>query len=192
MYTQEDILAIMKEREVLLEGHFLLSSGRHGDRYLQCARLLQYPEVAAPLCAQLAAMFADEGITVVAGPATGAIILAYEVARALGVKAVFSERDNGVMTFRRGFVVKPEDRVLVVEDVITTGGSSKEVIAALNKIGSAIVGVAAIADRSGGRTDFGVPFKALVSLDIKSFLPEECPLCRQGVPVVKPGSRVTA
>jgi orotate phosphoribosyltransferase len=192
MYNQEEILAIMKEREVLLEGHFRLSSGRHGDRYLQCARLLQYPEVAAPLCAQLAAMFSDEGITVVAGPATGAIILAYEIARALGVKAVFSERDNGIMTFRRGFVVKPEDRVLVVEDVITTGGSSKEVIAALNTIGSAVVGVAAIADRSGGQAELGVPLKALVSVDIKSYVPEECPLCRQGIPAIKPGSRQEA
>ena len=189
MYSREEILRIFKEKEVLLEGHFLLSSGRHAGFYLQCARLLQYPEVAGPLCAQLAQKFAGLGVTVVAGPATGAIIISYEVARALGVKSVFSERENGRMCFRRGFEISPADKVLVVEDVVTTGGSGKEVIAAVQALGAQVVGAGAIADRSGGKVDMGVPLKSLITLEIESFLPEECPLCAGGSQAVKPGSK---
>lgn len=189
MLTQEQLLLILKEKEVLLEGHFRLSSGRHAAFYLQCAKLLQYPVETEIFCKQLAEMFADENITVVAGPATGAIIIAYEVARALGKKAIFSEREDGVMMFRRGFTLEPDDRVLVVEDVITTGGSSKEVIDAVEKMGATVVGVGCIADRSGGKVDMGVPLKALISMEIQSFIPEECPLCAKGIPATKPGSR---
>ena len=173
----------------MFEGHFKLSSGRHASRYLQCAQLLQYPDVAGPLCEQLAQNFADEKVNVVIGPATGAIILAYEVARALGAKAIFTERDNGEMTLRRGFTIEPQDRVLVVEDIITTGGSTKEVMKVVEGCGAKIVGVGAIADRSGGNVDLGVPIKALVTIEIPNYSPEECPLCKAGIPIVKPGSR---
>ena len=182
-------MLILKEKDVLMEGHFRLASGRHAAFYLQCAKLLQYPVETELFCSQLADMFKDKGITVVAGPATGAIIIAYEVARALGVKAIFSEREDGVMLFRRGFTVDRSDKVLVVEDVITTGGSGKEVIEAVKDLGATIVGVGCIADRSGGKVDMGVPLKALITMEIQSFMPEECPLCKQGIPAIKPGSK---
>ncbi len=190
MRNQEEILAVLREHGVLLEGHFKLTSGRHAARYFQCAQLLQYPQVAQPLLEQLASYFQDQGVTLVAGPATGAIIISYAVGAALGVKAIFSERENGKMVFRRGFEIKPSDRVLVVEDVITTGGSTQEVIAAVRSYGATVVGVGCIADRSAGQVDFGVPFKPLVSLEIASYEPEACPLCAAGeLPAVKPGSR---
>jgi len=179
----------MRERDVLLEGHFRLTSGRHAAQYMQCAKLLQYPDIAGPFCAQLASYFANDGVTVVAGPAMGAIIIAYEAARALNVRSVFCERESGVMTLRRGLQIKPDDRVLVVEDVITTGGSSKEVVEMAQKMGATVVGVGVIVDRSGGKLDMELPLKALASMEIESFLPEDCPLCAQGLAVIKPGSR---
>lgn len=190
MYTSDQILTILKEKDALLEGHFRLTSGRHAGYYMQCAKLLQYPETAGVLCEQMAKMFADQGITIVIGPATGAIIIAYEAARALGVKALFTERENGVMSLRRGFVIQPTDKVLVVEDVVTTGGSVKEVIDVVKSFGAEVVGVGILVDRTNGKIDFGVPLKALVSIEIESFEPEECPICREGkLPLVKPGSR---
>lgn len=190
MYSQAEILEIFKKKEVLLTGHFRLTSGRHAQYYMQCARLLQYPEVAGPLCSQLAQYFADQKISVVVGPATGAIIIAYEAARALGAKALFTERENGAMTLRRGFSVEPGDRVLVVEDVVTTGGSVQEVIELMRKIGAEVVGTGVLIDRSGGKIDFGVPLRSLIAMEIESFAPENCPLCEEGkIPVVKPGSR---
>ncbi len=190
MYSREQILQIFKDKEVLLSGHFRLTSGRHAAYYMQCARLLQYPDVAGPLCEQMASNFADQGVTVVVGPAIGAIPLSYEVARALGVKSIFAERENGVMTLRRGFEVSAQDRVLVVEDVITTGGSVKEVIDLMRAQGATVVGVGVLVDRSNGKIDFGVPLSSLLSLEIESFAPEDCPLCAEGkIPVVKPGSR---
>lgn len=189
MYSQEQILQIMRERDVLLEGHFRLTSGRHAAYYLQCAKLLQYPDIAGPLCAQLASYFAADGVTVVAGPAMGAIVIAYEAARALNVRSVFCERESGAMALRRGLQIKPEDRVLVVEDVVTTGGSCLEVVELAQSMGATVVGVGVIVDRTGGKLDVGLPFKSLVSMEIASFLPEDCPLCAQGLPVVKPGSR---
>lgn len=189
MYTQEQVLEIFARTGVLLEGHFRLTSGLHAAKYLQCAQLLQYPHEAGPLCEQLASYFKDAGATVVAGPATGGIILAYEVAKALGVKNIFGERENGVMTFRRGFKVEPTDKVLVLEDVVTTGGSVKELIACVKEAGAEVVGVASLVNRSGGRVDFGVPFKSLVNLDITTYQPEECPMCKEGSVAYKPGSR---
>ena len=190
MYSREQILQIFKDKEVLLSGHFRLTSGRHAAYYMQCARVLQYPDVAGPLCEQMASNFADQGVTVVVGPAIGAIPLSYEVARALGVKSIFAERENGVMTLRRGFEVSAQDRVLVVEDVITTGGSVKEVIDLMRAQGATVVGVGVLVDRSNGKIDFGVPLSSLLSLEIESFAPEDCPLCAEGkIPVVKPGSR---
>lgn len=189
MFTQEQVLEVFERTGVLLEGHFRLTSGLHAAKYLQCAQLLQYPHEAGPLCEQLAEYFKDSGATVVAGPATGGIILAYEVAKALGVKNIFGEREDGVMTFRRGFKVEPTDKVLVLEDVVTTGGSVKELIECVRAAGAEVVGVASLVNRSGGRVDFGVPFKSLVNLDITTYQPDECPMCKEGSVAYKPGSR---
>lgn len=190
MYSKEQILDIFREKEVLLTGHFKLTSGRHAGHYMQCARLLQYPDIVEPLCAQLASSFKDQGITVVAGPAIGAISLSYEMARALGVKSVFAEREDGKMTLRRGFSVTPQDKVLVVEDVVTTGGSVKEVIALMQELGAEVVGAAVLVDRSAGTVNLGVPLSALVSIEIESFDEADCPLCKEGkLPAIKPGSR---
>ncbi len=189
MITQEEVLQMLKDKNAYLEGHFRLSSGRHAGKYMQCAKIMQYPEDFGKLCAELASYFKDENITLVAGPAVGAVIFSYEMGRALGVKTIFAEREDGVMTFRRGFEVSPEDRVLVVEDVITTGGSCKEVIKAVQAIGATVVSAASIVDRSAGKVDMGVPFKALLSMEIESYEEDECPLCKQGMPIVKPGSR---
>ncbi len=190
MLTQEQILDIFKEKQVLLEGHFRLTSGRHAAYYMQCAQLLQYPDAAGPICEQLASLYANQGITIVVGPATGAIIIAYEVARALGVKALFTERDSdGKMVLRRGFEIEPEDKVLVVEDVVTTGGSCKEVAALAAATGAEVVGIGVLVDRSGGKVDLGWPLKALISMEIESYTVEECPLCAKGIPAIKPGSR---
>jgi orotate phosphoribosyltransferase len=189
MFTQEQVLEIFERTGVLLEGHFRLTSGLHAAKYLQCAQLLQYPNEAGPLCEQLAEYFKDAGATVVAGPATGGIILAYEVAKSLGVKNIFGERENGKMTFRRGFKVEPTDKVLVLEDVVTTGGSVKELIECVKEAGAEVIGVASLVNRSGGRVDFGVPFKSLVNLDITTYQPEDCPMCKEGSVAYKPGSR---
>ena len=190
MYSSEEILEIFKEKEVLLTGHFRLTSGRHAGYYMQCARLLQYPETAGPLIDQLVQKFADDNVTIVIGPAIGAIPMAYEAARSLKAKALFAERENGAMTLRRGFAIEPSDRVLVVEDVITTGGSVKEVIELVKSTGATIVGAAVIVDRSAGKIDLGVPLTSLVSLEIESYDANDCPICAQGkLPVIKPGSR---
>ncbi|MDR1651045.1 MAG: orotate phosphoribosyltransferase [Synergistaceae bacterium] len=184
-------IEVLQNLGVLRTGHFKLTSGRHSDKYMQCAKLFEHPAESADLCARLAGAFKGGGGTadVVAGPAVGGIIMAYEVARAIGVRCVFTERENGVMTLRRGFSVSPGERVLVVEDVVTTGGSVKEVIELLRGAGAEIAGVASIVDRSGGKVDFGVKFRSLVSMDIKSWDAETCPLCREGIPTAKPGSR---
>ena len=185
--TKEEILAIFRETGVMLEGHFLLTSGRHSDKYMQCARLFQFPDIAERFAKELAGKFS--GVDLVAGPAIGGIILAYEVSRQLGVKNIFAERDNGQMTLRRGFEIPMGARVLVVEDVVTTGGSVKEVIALVQQMGGEIAGVGSIVDRSDGKVDFGVPFAAVLSMEVKSWEADKCPLCKEGWPLVKPGSR---
>ena len=185
--TQETILDIFRETGVMLEGHFLLTSGRHSDRYMQCAKLFQNAAVSEKFAKELADKFS--GVDMVVGPAVGGIILAYEVSRQMGVPNIFAERENGAMTLRRGFTVPKGARVLVVEDVVTTGGSVKEVIALLQGLGATVVGVGSIVDRSNGAVDFGVPFEAVLSMEVVSYPPEDCPLCKQGTPAVKPGSR---
>jgi orotate phosphoribosyltransferase len=187
--TENEILDIFRKHSALLEGHFVLSSGLHSDRYIQCALVLQHPEVAGPLCAELAGKLKHVGATVVAAPALGGVIVSYEVARALGVRSLFTERQDGVMTLRRGFSFRPGEPTLVVEDVITTGGSTRETIAAVEHAGGKVVGAGSLIDRSGGKADLGVPRAALVTLDVKTYTPAECPLCKSGIPVVKPGSR---
>lgn len=184
---RETILDILRETGVMLEGHFLLTSGRHSDRYMQCARLFQNAAHSEKFAKILADKFT--GADIVAGPAVGGIILAYEVSRQLHVPNIFAERENGRMTLRRGFSVPRGARVLVVEDVVTTGGSVKEVVALMQDLGADAVGVGCVVDRSNGAVDFGVPFEAVLSMKVVSYPPEDCPLCKQGLPAVKPGSR---
>lgn len=185
----EEIMQIFHQTGALLEGHFLLSSGRHSDRYFQCALVLQYPEQAARLARELAGRVQLPTIQTVVSPALGGVIAGYEVARALGVRGIFAERENGRMTLRRGFSISPGEKVLVVEDVVTTGGSVREVMQVVREAGGVVAGVAALVDRSGGRVDFGVPLWSLVQLEVQSYAPADCPLCRRELPLVKPGSR---
>ena len=187
--TENEILDIFRKHSALLEGHFVLSSGLHSDRYVQCALVLQHPDAAGTLCAQLAAKLKHLGATAVAAPALGGVIVSYEVARALGIRSLFTERQDGVMTLRRGFSFAPGEPTLVVEDVVTTGGSTGETIAAVEQAGGKVVGVGSLIDRSGGKVDLGVPRAALVTLDVKTYNPSDCPLCKSGTPAVKPGSR---
>jgi orotate phosphoribosyltransferase len=174
----------------LMEGHFKLTSGRHSNRYMQCAQVLQYPEYTEQLAAHIAEKYADAGIEVVIGPAMGGIIVAYETARQLKVPGIFCERENGQMSLRRGFSLHPGQKVLVVEDVVTTGGSVVEVMDIVRQSGAEVVGIAVLVDRSGGKVDFGVRKEAVLSMDIESWEAPECPLCREGRgEAVKPGSR---
>lgn len=187
--TREEIIEMLKEAQVLLEGHFLLTSGRHSDKYMQCAKIFQDAKYSVPLCAELVAQFKDENVELVIGPAIGAIQMSYEVGKQLGVKNIFAERENGEMTLRRGFTIEKGQRVLIVEDVVTTGGSVKEVMDLVTASGGTIVGIGSIVDRTGGKIDFGVPYKSAFSMDITSYEAEECPICQTGMPLVKPGSR---
>ncbi|MBO8126318.1 MAG: orotate phosphoribosyltransferase [Firmicutes bacterium] len=188
--TKEEILGLLKETGVHQKGHFLLSSGRHSDTYLQCAKLLQYPEKAALIAEVLKAKLTGLEVDTVIGPALGGVIIAYEVARALGVRALFAERGSeNVMSLRRGFQLHPGEKVLIVEDVVTTGGSVQEVIDLIRSYQIEVVGVASIIDRSNGKADFGVPFYPLLTLPVVSYTKEDCPLCQEGIPLTKPGSR---
>lgn len=187
--TQEEVLRLFEEKDALLTGHFRLSSGLHSEKYLQCALVLQHPDAAGRIGAAMAGLFADEKPDCVVGPAIGGIVVAQEVGRALGVRAMFSEREGDRMTLRRGFSIEKGERVLIVEDVITTGGSVQEAVDALVGLGANVVGVGVIIDRSGGRASFSVPFKSLAKLEVDAFTEDECPLCRRGEPVYRPGSR---
>jgi orotate phosphoribosyltransferase len=187
--TESEVLQIFRENSALLEGHFVLSSGLHSDRYIQCALVLQYPRIAGRLCSELAEKVRDLGASVVAAPALGGVIVAHEVARALGIRALFTERQMGAMSLRRGFSLSPGEPTLVVEDVITTGGSTRETMACVKQGGGNVVGVGALIDRSGGGGNLGVPKSALVTLAVQNFDAADCPLCRSGIPAVKPGSR---
>ncbi|NMA69498.1 MAG: orotate phosphoribosyltransferase [Desulfitobacterium sp.] len=187
--SQEEVLDIFKESGALLEGHFLLTSGKHSNQYMQCAKVLQYPHHAARLGEALALAFQDQDIDLVIGPATGGIIVAHEVGRALGTKAIFAEREQGEMTLRRGFQLEPGQKVLVVEDVITTGGSVKEVIDLVKAHGAEPIGVGVLVNRSGGRAEFPVPFASLLQIEVEAYEAETCPLCQEGSQPIKPGSR---
>jgi orotate phosphoribosyltransferase len=181
--------AAIERTGVLKKGHFLLTSGRHSDQYMQMAQLLQYPAEAREAGNAVAKLFADQKIDLVVGPALGGVIIAHEVASSLGVRCIFAERKEGEMQIRRGFEVEAGERVLVIEDVVTTGGSVKEVIALLEDRGAKIMGVGSLVDRSKGKNPFEVPFRALKAVQIESYLEEDCPLCKEGIPAVKPGSR---
>jgi len=189
--TQEEVLNIFKKSNALLEGHFLLTSGLHSDRYLQCALVLQYPEQALRLGAALAeklSALAEKPDFVIA-PAIGGIMVAHEVARAAGVRALFAERQDGSLKLRRGFEIRPGEKAWVVEDVVTTGGSTKETMDVVTQAGGVILAAGTLIDRSGGRVDLGVPRAALAVLNVPTFTAEECPLCKTGSKAVKPGSR---
>jgi orotate phosphoribosyltransferase len=187
---QSDALMLIRQAGAYLEGHFRLSSGLHSTGYMQSALVLQNPRDAEALGSALAQRIRDVRPDVVLSPALGGIIIGHEVARALGVRALFAERSGSTaLGLRRGFALNAGERVLVVEDVLTTGGSTRETIEVARSAGAHVVGAAAIVDRSGGTIDFGVPHKTLITLSLPTYDPSDCPLCKQGVPVTKPGSR---
>jgi len=185
----QDIILLFTSTGALLTGHFQLTSGLHSRQYLQCALVLQDPRNAEKIGRLLADKFKGVHVDVVVAPAIGGVLVAHETARALGVRSLFTEREAGVMTLRRGFTITPGERVLVVEDVVTTGGSTRETIDAVSKAGGIVVGAGSLVDRSGGEVDLGVPRRALLTLYVPAYDPADCPLCRQGEPAVKPGSR---
>lgn len=189
MLEQQRVIEIFTASKAMLKGHFLLTSGKHSDQYFQCAQVLQYPHYCAELCQELARRFADYQVQTVVGPAMGGIVVGYEVARQLKVRSLFTERENGKMTLRRGFTIQPGERVLVAEDVITTGNSVREVMEVVEAQGGQVVGVAVLVDRSGGRANLGVPTEALLTTTVTTYHADQCPLCQQGIPAVKPGSR---
>src|SRR3954469_312 len=187
--THDALLDLFRRSGALLEGHFRLTSGLHSPGYLQCALVLQQPQHAEALGRAIADRARDLRATVVLSPALGGVVIGHEVGRALGVRALFAERQDGSLMLRRGFVLSESDRVLVVEDVCTTGGSTRETMQVATAAGGQVVGAAAIVDRSGGRAAFDVPFEALLNVDLPTYQPDACPLCAEGLSVVKPGSR---
>lgn len=189
MMTDKEIMEVFRETNVLREGHFRLTSGRHSRQYMQCAQVLQYPRFTEMLCHELARRFKGEEIDLVIAPAIGGILIAYEIAKVLGTRSVFAEREDGKMTIKRGFAIEEDENVLVVEDVITTGGSVNEVVQLVREHGGNVIGVGLFVDRSGGKVHFGVKTEALLTMEIQSYDAEECPLCKDGVPLYKPGSR---
>lgn len=189
MMDEKAIRQLFEETGAILNGHFLLTSGLHSNMYLEKFQVLQYPQHTAKLCKELAERFKNDKIDVVIGPMTGGIILAHEVGKNLGTRAIFTERENGKMTLRRGFKIAKGERVLVVEDIVTTGGSVKEVLAVVNEFGGDIAGVGLLVDRSGGKAEFGVRTEALLRLEVPAYKPEECPLCQNKVALTERGSR---
>ena len=181
------VVDIFRESGALLEGHFIYTSGRHGSQFLQAARVMQYPEHTGALCVAMAERFADDGIELVVGPATGGIVLAYETARSLACRSAYSEKDGeGGMALKRGFGLTPGLRVLVVEDIVTTGGSVKKTITHLRERGAEVAGVSVLIDRSAGEAAFDCRFEPLAALAMESWAPDSCALCEQGAPLVEP------
>ncbi len=191
MLTQEEALEIYKKRNAYLQGHFKLSSGLHSEFYLQSALVLQYPHDAWSLCSSIAEHFKGDDIDVVVAPAMGGVLVSYDVARALGkdVRSIFAERVDGTLTLRRGFKIDKNERVLVVEDVVTTGKSVNETLELVRKYSDNIVGIGALVDRGGNFNSNGLDYFPLIKLNIVNYEPDNCPLCKKGVPIEKPGSR---
>jgi orotate phosphoribosyltransferase len=184
-----DVLSLFRQSGALHEGHFKLSSGLHSSGYLQCALVLQHPAHAEALGQALGDALRDLNATVVLSPALGGLIIGHEVARALGVRAIFAERTDKVLSLRRGFSLSADDRVVIIEDVVTTGGSTRETMVVARDAGATVVGAGSIIDRSGGAASLDVPFRALVALNLPTYDPATCPLCAEGKPITKPGSR---
>ncbi len=185
----EEVIERFRRTGALLEGHFVLTSGLHSTKYLQCALLLQHTSEAITFGNALADRYREQKVETVAAPAIGGIVIGYEVARSLGARFIWTEREEGRMTLRRGFTVRPGESLLVIEDVVTTGGSTRETVDVLRRAGAQVIGAASIIDRSSGRADVGVPRFALATLDVPSVAPAACDLCAQGIPAIKPGSR---
>jgi len=190
--TRDELLDLYRRAGALLEGHFRLTSGLHSPGYLQCALVLQHPQHAEMLGRAIADRTRELRPTLVLSPALGGVVIGQEVARALGVRAIFAERQDGALTLRRGFMISENDRVLVVEDVVTTGGSTRETMQVARAAGGQVVGAASIVDRGARPEDLGVPYASLLAIDLPTYEPDKCPLCAQGLPVVKPGSRPVA
>ena len=191
MLTQEQALDCYRKTGAILKGHFKLTSGRHSDTYMQSAKLFIDTKQSEIVCKALAEKLAGEKIDLVVSPAIGGILMGYEVARQLGVPNIFAERENGEMTLRRGFAIEKGTKVVVVEDVVTTGGSVKEVVKLVQSMGAEVVAVASLVDRSNGNVDFGVKYVNLISMEVVSYEADECPLCKEGkIELTKPGSRV--
>ncbi|OIO64072.1 orotate phosphoribosyltransferase [Candidatus Woesearchaeota archaeon CG_4_10_14_0_2_um_filter_33_10] len=188
---QEEIMKKFEKTGAILKGHFKLTSGVHSDSYIQCAQVMQYPEFIHNLCSELGKKFKGEDIDVIVGPAMGAIIMSHVMAMVLGpwVRAIFTEREDGKMTLRRSFEIKKGEKVLVVEDVTTTGSSAREVIDIVKSRQAEVVGVGALIDRSGGKVDFGIRYEKLLTIKMNTYEPDNCPLCKKGIPITKPGSR---
>lgn len=181
--------AILQKSGTIMKGHFLLTSGLHSPIYWEKFRVLQFPSYTEQLCRQITTHFQKQGVQVVAGPTTGGIILAFEVARQLGVRGIFAESEGQERSFRRGFTISPGERVLIVDDILTTGKSVREVIAAVTKLEGTIVGIGVLVDRSEQNQDFGVPLFCCHRAVTQTYTPENCPLCAAQIPLVKPGSR---
>ena len=186
--SEKEVEDLLIETSAIMEGHFLLTSGLHSPRYVEKFNVLQKPVYTEKLCRAMAEKFKDANIETVVGPVTGGILLAHETGKALGTRAIFTERENGKMTFRRGFTLHEGERVLIVEDIVTTGGSIREVIDVVKEHGGIPVAVSMLEDRSGGKATFGdVPSTALLHMDVQTYKPEECPLCKAGIPMTKRG-----
>mgnify|MGYP001025431945 FL=1 len=192
MMTEENVKQLLIDTQAILEGHFLLTSGLHSPMYVEKFNVLSHPKYTEQLCQELARRFENQNVELVIGPMTGGILLAHEVGKALGTRAIFTEREKGKMTLRRGFRIEKGQRVLIVEDIVTTGGSVPEVVDVVNEAGGEIVGVGLLVNRSGGKADFGVPkekVQALLNLTVPTFEADACPLCQNGTPMTERGSK---
>ena len=186
---QKEVFEIFEKAGALLKGHFLLSSGLHSDTYFEKFQVLQYPQYVELLCRKMASLFGDEQVEVVVGPTVGGVIIAFEVARHLKVRSIYAEPGEEGRIFKRGFTIRKGERVLIVDDILTTGGSVREVIRLVEEHQASIQGIGLLLDRSGGKVDFGYPLKVLATTEVTNYRPEDCPLCKSGEPLVKPGSR---
>ena len=187
--TKEEIINVFKDAKALLEGHFKLRSGLHSNRFFQAALLLQYPDVAEKICVELAAKFKDADIQCVISPAVGGLIVGQEVARALGVRAIFADKVNDELVLKRGFKIAPGERVLIAEDVITRGGRVQQTVDLVREHGGEVAGIAVIVDRSAGNAEFDIKHKALLELELETYEPATCPLCQSGKGIEQPGSK---
>lgn len=186
---KQDIIELFKKTKVIQKGHFELSSGRHTDTYLQCAKIMQYPDYTNKLAKEIAELWSEENIDLVVGPAIGGIIISYAVASMMNSRNIFSERKDGEMQFRRNLDIEEDDKVLIVEDVVTTGGSVREVVNLLEDSKADIVGISSLVDRSNGEVEFNYPFKPLLELKVDSFKADNCKLCQNNIEINKPGSK---